>query len=302
MDSTSTKRLYYSISEVSKLVDEEQYVLRYWESEFEQLRPQKNHVGNRIYTDYDIQVIRAIQYLLRTKRLTIDGAKEHLRAVQDGAVSTDDVQRYSALLYAPPTLAEGTTSLPDSTISHYRTSETACTTALGPPLSTNASTSLLTKDTSEPNSTIPYQQEDCTLDRPTVSDSTELYSQESQQQQAACTAIPSAVTSSSSVSSTVLLQDTSSAGQQTTKSFTSTHHTSSSTDTEPISISSEPSTTVTLCSLQPSDMALSPETHSSALCTLSLAREELIVLRDVLRYVVRILHSETLQPYQDSSS
>ncbi|MCU0427924.1 MAG: MerR family transcriptional regulator [Candidatus Kapabacteria bacterium] len=82
MENSTIKRLYYSISEVSKLVDEEQYVLRYWETEFEQLRPQKNRAGNRVYYDHDIEVIRAIQTLLRIKRLTIEGAKEHLRTMQ----------------------------------------------------------------------------------------------------------------------------------------------------------------------------------------------------------------------------
>ena len=72
------KRLYYSITEVSDLVDEEQYALRYWETEFAQLKPQKNRAGNRVYTEHDIKVIRDIQYLLRIKRLTIDAAKEHL--------------------------------------------------------------------------------------------------------------------------------------------------------------------------------------------------------------------------------
>jgi DNA-binding transcriptional MerR regulator len=72
------KRLYYSITEVSDLVDEEQYALRYWETEFPQLKPQKNRAGNRVYTEHDIKVIRDIQYLLRIKRLTIDAAKEYL--------------------------------------------------------------------------------------------------------------------------------------------------------------------------------------------------------------------------------
>lgn len=73
------KKLYYSISEVGKLVDEEHYVLRYWETEFEQLRPQKNRAGNRIYTQKDIAVIKMIKLLLREKRYTIDGAKSIMK-------------------------------------------------------------------------------------------------------------------------------------------------------------------------------------------------------------------------------
>jgi len=72
------KKLYYSISEVSKITDIEQYVLRYWETEFEELKPQKNRAGNRIYTNKDIQLILYIKELLREKKYTIGGAKKIL--------------------------------------------------------------------------------------------------------------------------------------------------------------------------------------------------------------------------------
>ena len=78
MKDLSIKKLYYSISEVSKITDIEQYVLRYWETEFEQLKPQKNRAGNRIYTNKDIQLIIYIKELLREKKYTIEGAKKIL--------------------------------------------------------------------------------------------------------------------------------------------------------------------------------------------------------------------------------
>jgi DNA-binding transcriptional MerR regulator len=78
MKDLSIKKLYYSISEVSKITDIEQYVLRYWETEFEELKPQKNRAGNRIYTNKDIQVILHIKGLLRDKKYTIEGAKKIL--------------------------------------------------------------------------------------------------------------------------------------------------------------------------------------------------------------------------------
>ncbi len=79
MKKHSIKKLYYSISEVSKITDLEQYVLRYWESEFEQLKPSKNRAGNRIYTNRDIQLILFIKKLLRDERYTIEGAKQVLK-------------------------------------------------------------------------------------------------------------------------------------------------------------------------------------------------------------------------------
>jgi DNA-binding transcriptional MerR regulator len=78
MRDLSIKKLYYSISEVSKITDIEQYVLRYWETEFEELSPQKNRAGNRIYTNKDIRLILYIKQLLREKKYTIEGAKKIL--------------------------------------------------------------------------------------------------------------------------------------------------------------------------------------------------------------------------------
>jgi DNA-binding transcriptional MerR regulator len=79
MKSLGIKKLYYSISEVSKITDLEQYVLRYWESEFEQLKPAKNRAGNRIYTNREIKLVIYIKKLLRDERYTIEGAKQVLK-------------------------------------------------------------------------------------------------------------------------------------------------------------------------------------------------------------------------------
>jgi DNA-binding transcriptional MerR regulator len=78
MKDLEMKKLYYSISEVSRMVDLEQYVLRYWEREFSQLRPQKNRAGNRIYTERDIELIKLIKRLTREDRYTISGARQVL--------------------------------------------------------------------------------------------------------------------------------------------------------------------------------------------------------------------------------
>jgi DNA-binding transcriptional MerR regulator len=80
MKQLGIKKLYYSISEVSKITGLEQYVLRYWESEFEQLKPAKNRAGNRIYTNRDIKLILHIKKLLRDERYTIEGAKQVIAA------------------------------------------------------------------------------------------------------------------------------------------------------------------------------------------------------------------------------
>ena len=73
------KKLYYSIGEVSEVTKLKQYVLRYWETEFVQLKPAKNSAGNRNYRKSDIDLILDIKDLLYKRHYTIKGAKLHLK-------------------------------------------------------------------------------------------------------------------------------------------------------------------------------------------------------------------------------
>jgi DNA-binding transcriptional MerR regulator len=93
MKNFSMKKLYYSISEVSRICDLEQYVLRYWETEFEQLKPAKNSSGNRIYTNKDIKMILLIKKLLKEEKYTIEGAKKILKnyTISDDGVEKSDM-------------------------------------------------------------------------------------------------------------------------------------------------------------------------------------------------------------------
>jgi DNA-binding transcriptional MerR regulator len=74
-------KLYYSISEVSQIVGEPQYVLRYWEKEFPLLKPKKNRAGNRIYSEKDIEIVRTIKTLLREQKLSLKGATLELEKI-----------------------------------------------------------------------------------------------------------------------------------------------------------------------------------------------------------------------------
>ena len=79
MEAKDIKKLYYSISEVSNITELKQYVLRYWETEFSQLNPNKNQAGNRIYRSHDIDVILDIKSLLYDRKFTIKGAQQRLK-------------------------------------------------------------------------------------------------------------------------------------------------------------------------------------------------------------------------------
>ena len=79
MEARDIKKLYYSISEVSEITSLKQYVLRYWETEFSQLKPGKNRAGNRIYRSHDVDTIMEIKSLLYDRKFTIKGAQQYLK-------------------------------------------------------------------------------------------------------------------------------------------------------------------------------------------------------------------------------
>ena len=79
MQAKQIKKLYYSIGEVSDLTGLKQYVLRYWETEFPHLKPNKNSAGNRIYRQNDIDNLLEIKKLLHEEKFTIKGAKQYLK-------------------------------------------------------------------------------------------------------------------------------------------------------------------------------------------------------------------------------
>lgn len=85
------KKLYYSISEVSKLTSLKQYVLRYWETEFPELRPSKNRAGNRIYRLNDIKTIFQIKKLLYEEKFTIEGARQKLKSLHKDQETQIDI-------------------------------------------------------------------------------------------------------------------------------------------------------------------------------------------------------------------
>ena len=78
-----TKKFYYSIGEVCAKTGLEPHVLRYWETEFPQLRPKKNRSGNRAYRDKDIELVRYIKHLLYEEQYTILGAKKKCAEIKD---------------------------------------------------------------------------------------------------------------------------------------------------------------------------------------------------------------------------
>ena len=69
------QKLYFRIGEVAGIVGVEPHVLRYWESEFRSVRPQKSARGQRIYSRRDVDTLLKVKELLYSHRFTIAGAK-----------------------------------------------------------------------------------------------------------------------------------------------------------------------------------------------------------------------------------
>jgi len=74
------QKLYFSISEVAKMLDVKPSLLRFWEKEFKQIQPKTNARGKRSYKQEDIEVIRRIYDLVKVQGLTLEGARKALTA------------------------------------------------------------------------------------------------------------------------------------------------------------------------------------------------------------------------------
>jgi len=78
MHSHELVKLYYRIGEVSDIVGVQPHVLRYWETEFRSIRPQKSSKGQRVYSRRDVEKLLRVKDLLKNQGFTIAGARKRL--------------------------------------------------------------------------------------------------------------------------------------------------------------------------------------------------------------------------------
>ncbi len=83
-------KLYYRIGEVAEIVGVETHVLRYWETEFRSIRPQKSRSGQRVYSRKDVDKLMRVRDLLYTQGFTIAGAKRKLQQLGQEPTPTGD--------------------------------------------------------------------------------------------------------------------------------------------------------------------------------------------------------------------
>jgi len=84
---------YYKIGEAAKILELEPYVLRFWEKEFEFLKPIRTSTGQRVYTQEHLQTLRKIKKLLYEEKLTVQGAKLRLQEEQRWSGVLEEVKR-----------------------------------------------------------------------------------------------------------------------------------------------------------------------------------------------------------------
>jgi DNA-binding transcriptional MerR regulator len=72
------EKLYYSIGEVSRILDVPVSTVRFWENEFDILKPMKNKKGNRMFTSGDLKNLQIIHHLLKEERMTMEGVRKKL--------------------------------------------------------------------------------------------------------------------------------------------------------------------------------------------------------------------------------
>ncbi len=82
------KKLYYKIGNVCEMTGTQPYILRFWESEFPQLAPQKSRSGQRLYRGRDIETVQRIKQLLYEEGYTIAGARRRLEQEESFRSST----------------------------------------------------------------------------------------------------------------------------------------------------------------------------------------------------------------------
>ena len=82
---------YYSIGEVAKAFDVNTSLIRFWEKEFDVLKPRKNAKGNRMFTPDDIKNLQLIYHLVKERGYTLDGAKDYLKKAKKQPLNPTEV-------------------------------------------------------------------------------------------------------------------------------------------------------------------------------------------------------------------
>lgn len=85
------EKRYYGIGEVAKAFDVNTSLIRFWEKEFDVIKPKKNAKGNRKFTPEDIKNLQFIYHLVKERGFTLEGAKTHLKEEKQKSLDTFEI-------------------------------------------------------------------------------------------------------------------------------------------------------------------------------------------------------------------
>jgi DNA-binding transcriptional MerR regulator len=99
MDGIIPEKAYFRIGEVSKILNVEPYVIRYWETEFKSVKPVRTKSAQRLYRKKDVEELLTIRNLLYQQRFTISGAKKQLIKIRNGAEEPPEASSQDKLIF-----------------------------------------------------------------------------------------------------------------------------------------------------------------------------------------------------------
>jgi DNA-binding transcriptional MerR regulator len=85
------EKLYYSIGEVAEMFGVKTSLIRFWEKEFDIIKPKKNKKGNRLFTKPDIENFHIIFHLVKERGMTLSGAKKKMKENKDDTINNFEV-------------------------------------------------------------------------------------------------------------------------------------------------------------------------------------------------------------------
>jgi DNA-binding transcriptional MerR regulator len=92
------EKRYYSIGELSKAFNVNASLIRFWDKEFDVLKPKKNAKGNRMFTPEDVKNLQLIYHLVKERGFTLEGAKIHLKEGQKKSMDKYEIIRKLELI------------------------------------------------------------------------------------------------------------------------------------------------------------------------------------------------------------
>jgi DNA-binding transcriptional MerR regulator len=88
------EKVMFTIGEVAELMDTSTSTIRYWENQFDELKPKKNKKGNRLFSKEDIELVKFIHHLVKERGLTIKGAKQKLKDNREETIHNYEIVKH----------------------------------------------------------------------------------------------------------------------------------------------------------------------------------------------------------------